>query len=275
MKVKLLKINLYLSQNKKMPVYLLLFTLLFPADDPVLSTIFNEAIKRGVPKGYLEKTFDKNKITVHEKIPEFFARPYEKKGWDVYKKIFITPKRIEGGIKFYNEYGDLLKKTILGNNVSVDPFIVLSIIGIESNYGLNKGRYTVFNALYTQILRMPKRSKWAKGQLVDFLVLCYEDKIPPHSIQGSYAGAFGYGQFIPSSFISYSLDGNNDGKRKPYDWEDVFASIANYLIKNGYPTSEYDDGKVYKSIYAYNHADNYVKAVLGLSAEIKKGVDKK
>ena len=62
---------------------------------------------------------------------------------------------------------------------------------------------------------------------------------------------------------------------KPYDWEDVFASIANYLIKNGYPTSEYDDGKVYKSIYAYNHADNYVKAVLGLSAEIKKGVDKK
>ena len=66
MKVKLLKINLYLSQNKKMPVYLLLFTLLFPADDPVLSTIFNEAIKRGVPKGYLEKTFDKNKITVHE-----------------------------------------------------------------------------------------------------------------------------------------------------------------------------------------------------------------
>ena len=170
MKVKLLKINLYLSQNKKMPVYLLLFTLLFPADDPVLSTIFNEAIKRGVPKGYLEKTFDKNKITVHEKIPEFFARPYEKKSWDVYKKIFITPKRIEGGIKFYNEYGDLLKKTILSNNVSVDPFIVLSIIGIESNYGLNKGRYTVFNALYTQILRMPKRSKWAKGQLVDFLV---------------------------------------------------------------------------------------------------------
>ena len=84
MKVKLLKINLYLSQNKKMPVYLLLFTLLFPADDPVLSTIFNEAIKRGVPKGYLEKTFDKNKITVHEKIPEFFARPYEKKSWDVY-----------------------------------------------------------------------------------------------------------------------------------------------------------------------------------------------
>ena len=119
----------------------------------------------------LEKTFNKQNITIHEKIPEFFARPYEKKSWKVYKKIFVTPKRIEGGVKFYNQYGDLLQKTIKKNNVSVDPYIVLSIIGIESNYGLNKGRYTVFNALYTQVLKMPKRSKWAKSQLVDFLVL--------------------------------------------------------------------------------------------------------
>tara|TARA_B110000003_G_scaffold272559_1_gene308660 strand:- start:3808 stop:4668 length:861 start_codon:yes stop_codon:yes gene_type:complete len=275
MKIKFLKINLCFNHNKKMPAYLLLFTLLFSADDPVLISIFDEAIKRGVPKEYLEKTFNKENIIVHEKIPEFFAKPYEKKSWGVYKKIFVTPKRIESGIKFYNQYGGDLRTTISKNNVPVDPFIVLSIIGIESNYGLNKGRYTVFNALYTQILRMPKRSKWAKRQLVDFLVLCYEDKMSPHSIQGSYAGAFGYGQFIPSSFISYSIDGNNDGKRRPYDWEDVFASIANYLIKNGYPTSEYNSDKVYKSIYAYNHADNYVKAVLGLSEEIKKGVEKK
>ena len=258
-----------------MPVYLLLLTFLFSANDPVLSAIFDEATKKGVPKEFLEQTFNKQKITIHDKIPEFFARPYEKKSWDVYKKIFVTPKRIESGVKFYNQYGDLLQKTIKKNNVSVDPYIVLSIIGIESNYGLNKGRYTVFNALYTQVLKMPKRSKWAKRQLVDFLVLCYEDKISPHSIKGSYAGAFGYGQFIPSSFISYSVDGNNDGKRKPYDWEDVFASIANYLIKNGYPTSGYNEDKVYKSIYAYNHADNYVKAVLALTGEIKKSIDEK
>tara|TARA_B100001758_G_scaffold47312_1_gene38048 strand:+ start:2110 stop:2886 length:777 start_codon:yes stop_codon:yes gene_type:complete len=258
-----------------MPVYLLLFTFFFSANDPVLDTIFDEAIKRGIPREFLEQAFNKKNITVHKKIPEFFARPYEKKSWDVYKKIFVTPNRIEGGVKFYNQYGDVLQKTIKTNNAPVDPYIILSIIGIESNYGLNKGKYTVFSALYTQILMMPKRSKWAKRQLVDFLVLCYQDKIPPHSIQGSYAGAFGYGQFIPSSFISYSVDGNNDGKRKPYDWEDVFASIANYLIKNGYPASENNKDKVYKSIYAYNHADNYVKAVLALSEEIRKNIDKK
>lgn len=269
------KINLFHNHNKKMLIYILLSTLLFSTDDPVLNSIFEEASKRGIPKDFLEDTFNKNNIIIHEKIPGFFARPYEKKSWDVYKKIFVTPNRIDGGKKFHKQYGDQIQKVILDNKVPVDPFIVVSIIGIESNYGLNKGKYTVFSALYTQILRMPKRSKWAKKQLVDFLVLCYQDKIPPHTIQGSYAGAFGYGQFIPSSFISYSIDGNNDGKREPYNWEDVFASIANYLVKNGYPTSNSDSKKIYKSIYAYNHADNYVKAVLSLSEEIKKSIDKK
>ena len=114
-----------------MQLYLLLFTFLFSANDPVLSAIFDEATKRGIPEEFLEKTFNKKNITIHEKIPEFFARPYEKKSWKVYKKIFVTPKRIEGGVKFYNQYGDLLQKTIKDNNVSVDPYIVLSIIGLS------------------------------------------------------------------------------------------------------------------------------------------------
>jgi|TARA_B100001250_G_scaffold16040_2_gene13913 membrane-bound lytic murein transglycosylase B len=249
-----------------MLINILILPFLFLYGDPVLDSIYDQAIKKGLPDKYLQQAFEKKHIVVHNKIPDFFARPYEKKSWEVYKKIFVTEKRISGGIKFYNNNEEKLNRT------AVDPFIVLSIIGIESNYGLNKGKYSVFNALYTQILKMPKRSKWAQKELIDFLVLCYEDNIPPHSIKGSYAGAFGYGQFIPSSFISYAVDGNNDGKRKPYDWEDVIASISNYLIKNGYPISDSNDQKIYKSIYAYNHADNYVKAVIALSEEIKKGV---
>ena len=238
--------------------------------DPVLESIYDEAVKKGIPNTFLKKTFEQQKITVHNKIPDLFARPYEKKSWDQYKKIFVTKKRIDGGLKFFKKNEDRLNSLTKRDGIRVDPFIVLSIIGIESNYGLNKGKYTVFSALYTQILLMPKRSKWAKKELVDYLVLCFEDSIPPHSIQGSYAGAFGYGQFIPSSFISYSVDGNKDGKRRPYDWDDVIASITNYLIKNGYPSSEENKKSIYKSIYAYNHADNYVKAVLALSEEIKK-----
>ena len=112
-------------------------------------------------------------------------------------------------------------------------------------------------------------------EMIEFLLYCYEDKISPHSIVGSYAGAFGYGQFIPSSYNAYAIDGNDDGIRKPYDWYDVFASIGNYLVKNGYPVVDpTNQEKIYKSVYAYNHADNYVKAVLELRKELEKSIIK-
>ena len=156
--------------------------------------------------------------------------------------------------------------------MNIDPLLILSIIGVETNYGTQRGNYNVFNALYTQIKIMPgKRSRWAKKELISFLKYCYNDNISPHSIKGSYAGAFGYGQFIPTSFANYSVDGNKNGKREPYAWGDVFSSIANYLIKNGYPTSDIKDPKeVYDSIFSYNHSDNYVRVVLELRNEIEK-----
>ena len=163
--------------------------------------------------------------------------------------------------------------TAISKEEKVDPFLILSIIGVESNFGRHKGKFTVFNALYTQISKMPRRSKWAQKELVAYLSYCYTDNIPPHSIVGSYAGAFGYGQFIPTSFKSYAKDGNKDGIRQPFVWADVFASIANYLVKNGYPVNDKSDSKkVYKSVYAYNHADNYVKAVLELREELNKKI---
>ena len=155
----------------------------------------------------------------------------------------------------------------------MDPFLILSIVGVESNYGRHRGQFTVFNALYTQIAKMPRRKKWATKEMIAYLEYCYTDSIPPHSIKGSYAGAFGYGQFIPSSFNAFAADGNGDGVRQPYAWADVFASVGNYLVKNGYPVSNNADTKqVYKSVYAYNHADNYVKAVLELRDELKKNI---
>ena len=85
-------------------------------------------------------------------------------------------------------------------------------------------------------------------------------------------------QFIPSSFTTYSVDFNQNGVREPYNWDDVLGSIANYLRMNGYKknSKNYDkSGDIYKAIFAYNHADNYVKAVLALTGEIKKSIDKK
>ena len=250
---------------------ILFFSLFRISDDPVLSIIRSDAMKIGIPETYLNEAFSHSKIEIHDSILDRFARPYEKKTWDEYRKLFVTKNRINEGAKFFKSHSNVL--TEISKELRVDPFLILSIIGVESNFGRHKGKFTVFNALYTQISKMPRRSKWAQKELVAYLSYCYTDNIPPHSIVGSYAGAFGYGQFIPTSFKNYAKDGNGDGIRQPFVWADVFASIANYLVKNGYPVNNQSDAKkVYKSVYAYNHADNYVKAILELREELNKKI---
>ena len=163
----------------------------------------------------------------------------------------------------------------IANKYEVDPFIFVTIAGVESNYGVHHSQYSVFNSLYTQIIEMPRRAKWASKELAEFLEYCYKDQIDTQEIGGSYAGAFGFGQFIPSSFNNYSVDFNEDGIREPYAWPDVLASIANYLRKNGYKANSKDykkGGPIWKSIFAYNRSDNYVMAVLELTEEIRKRV---
>ena len=224
-----------------------------------------------IPEEFVKKAFSHSKLEVHKEIADRFARPYEKKTWVEYRKIFVKESRIASGAKFYKENKKLI--TEIADKYSMDPFIVVTIAGVESNYGVHHSQFSVFNSLYTQIQEMPRRSKWATKELAEFLKYCYKDKLDPQEIGGSYAGAFGFGQFIPSSFTRYSIDYNNNGVREPYSWPDVLGSIANYLRMNGYESGSNnyeEDGDIWKSIYAYNHSDNYVMAVLELTEEIRK-----
>ena len=224
-----------------------------------------------IPNAFLREAFSHSEIKIHPEIAERFAKPYEKKSWSDYRKIFVKETRIKAGAKFFSENNDLINK--VSKKFGVDPFIIVTIAGIESNYGSHHSQFSVFNSLYTQIHEMPRRSKWATKQLAEFLKYCFEDQLDPQLIGGSYAGAFGYGQFIPSSFNSYAIDFDEDGVREPYDWPDVLGSIANYLRLNGYRSNSKNyskGGDIWKSIYAYNHADNYVMAVLELTEEIRK-----
>ena len=239
-------------------------------DDLAYQMVVEKINKKIVPIAYIDEIFKNEKIERHKKIPESFARPYEKKSWEQYKKLFIKESRIVAGTKFYSENKDLILK--VSKKYDVDPFIILSIAGIESNYGKHYKGFTVFNSLYTQIHDMPKRAKWASKELASYLEYCYKDGVDPQSIEGSYAGAFGFGQFIPSSFNRFSVDFDGDGVRRPHDWPDVLGSIANYLIKNGYNPGSKNykkGGDIWKSVWAYNHSDNYVMAVLGLTEKIR------
>ena len=240
------------------------------SDDLAYQTVSDHLQGSNIPEAYIREAFTHDDLTIHKEIAEKFARPYEKKTWKVYRKIFVKDSRIVAGAKFYKENIELVKA--VSREYKVDPFIIVTIAGIESNYGSHHSQYSVFNSLYSQIHDMPKRAKWASKELAEFIKYCYNDQLDPQEIGGSYAGAFGFGQFIPSSFNNFSVDFNEDGVRQPYDWPDVLASIANYLRRNGYKpnSNNYDiDGDIWKSIYAYNHANNYVMAVLELRNEIK------
>ena len=242
-------------------------------NDPAFQKVWFYLEKKDVPKDYIVNTFLDSGIQIHPKIIDSFNNPYEKKSWDVYRKIFMTDKRLMGGIKFFKENSKLVMQ--VSDSMRVDPYLLVSLIGIESNYGKHYGRYTVFNALYTQIHQLPRKVKWASRELAEFILLCHGNKIDPHSIYGSYAGAFGFGQFIPSSFNNYAIDFDGDSVRNHDEWPDVLGSIANYLLKNGYKpdNDDYSKGsRNWKSVFAYNHSNNYVGVVMELRQEIKNGI---
>ena len=230
---------------------------------------------KNIPLDYVVSSFTSDSVKIYEDIPNRFEFAYEKKEYPEYKKFFLTKKRIREGVEFYNLKAGLIES--ISDSLGVDPFLILSITGIESNFGSFPGRYDVFSALYTIIHTMPKKKRWASKELAEFLDYCYRDNIPVHSIPGSYAGAFGFGQFIPSSFNRFAVDFDGDGVRRFNEWADVMASIANYLIKNGYESggSFERNSKNWKSVYAYNHHDNYVMAVLDLRLEYKQRISGK
>jgi len=236
--------------------------------------VLDNLVGSEIPDEFVRDAFTHEDVKIHMEIPNRFAHPYEKKSWEEYRKIFVKESRISAGAKFYAENTDLLNRLV--KEYKVDPFIVITIAGVESNYGSHHQQYSVFNSLYTQVHEMPKRANWASKELAEFLIYCFNDHLDPQEIGGSYAGAFGYGQFIPSSFNRFSVDFNGDGTRQPYSWPDVLGSIANYLRRNGYQPNSVNrerNGDVWKAIYAYNHADNYVMAILELSQIIQGRVE--
>ncbi len=263
-------------------LYLLLYVFLISDEksqldtvlnDPAFQVVWNHLEKKDVPKEYVIKMFLNSEIKIHPKIINSFNNPYEKKEWEQYRKIFITEKRIKGGINFFNDNKDLIEQ--VSDSLKVDKFLLVSLVGVESSYGKHYGQYSVFNALYTLIHQLPRKKRWAAKELSEFIILCHRNKINPHSIKGSYAGAFGFGQFIPSSFNYYAIDFDGDKIRHHNKWPDVLGSVANYLLKNGYKPNTNDYSKsssAWKSVFAYNRSNNYVGVIMELRQEIKKGL---
>jgi peptidoglycan lytic transglycosylase B len=167
-------------------------------------------------------------------IIELMSKPAEKRlAWYEYRQIFLTESRIDGGVAFWKQYADILAKA--EEAFGVDPQIVVAIIGVETRYGSNTGRHRVLDALATLAFDYPPRSQFFTAELEQFLVLAREEDIDLFSATGSYAGAMGYGQFIPSSYRSYAVDFDADGKRDLWNSPmDIIGSVANYFHVHGW-----------------------------------------
>jgi membrane-bound lytic murein transglycosylase B len=173
-----------------------------------------------------------------QSILDAIARPAEKtKPWHEYRQIFLTKERIAAGAAFAREYADTL--STVSRETGVPAALITAIIGVETYYGRITGNYRVIDALATLAFDYPKRSPFFTKELVHFLVLAHESGKDPLSLKGSYAGAMGYGQFMPSSYRAYAID--HDGDNVIDIWDnpaDAIASVANYFLAHGWQPGE-------------------------------------
>lgn len=172
-----------------------------------------------------------------DSVLEAIQRPAEKsKEWHEYRQIFLTTKRIEQGKAFLKQYDDLL--TEAEQKYGVKKEIIAAIIGVETFYGKRQGRYRVLDSLSTLAFDYPKRPLFWR-ELKAFFALAEKEQLDPAVIKGSYAGAMGYGQFIPTSYLSYAVDGDGDGKRDLWNNPaDAIHSVANYFKRHGWRDGE-------------------------------------
>ncbi len=179
-----------------------------------------------------------SKAQVRQSIIDKISTPAEKKlTWGEYRKIFITPERIGAGASFWRENRAMLERIHKETGVPVE--MMVGIIGVETYFGRITGKDRVLDALVTLAFDYPRRAKFFRSELEHFLVLTREEGLDAAEPLGSYAGAMGRPQFMPSSFRAYAVDATGDGKRDIWnDWADVAGSVANYFVEHGWQSGE-------------------------------------
>lgn len=202
-------------------------------------------VKQFITSMVKSEGFDKAELTalfkqveIKPKIIDAMNRPAEGVlPWYKYRGIFLKKDRINGGIEFWQKNQDTLAAAT--KKYGVPSEIIVAIIGVESKYGRHKGKFRVMDAISSLAFDFPRRSKFFTRELKEYLLMTREENIEPLSILGSYAGAMGKPQFIPSSYRSYAVDFNGDGQRDLINsTEDVIGSVANYFKRHHWQTGK-------------------------------------
>lgn len=212
------------SETKKAPA--------FYKDHVEAKRFVDEMVAEGFDREYLTSTL----ATAQRKdsILKAISKPAERRlTWGDYRKIFLGQSRVDQGVKFWNEHAKTIQRA--SEEFNVAPEIIVAIIGVETRYGRHAGKYRVLDALATLGFDYPPRSKFFRKQLKELFKLSKEEQLPIGDLKGSYAGAMGYGQFIPSSYRHYAVDFDADKKRDILsNPTDAIGSVANYFAKHGW-----------------------------------------
>ena len=200
--------------------------------DSVKGFVNEVAKKDGFDPQQLLNIFEQ--VEKKQRIIDLISRPAEKaKPWHEYREIFVTAPRIAAGVEFWEENEAALNRA--GSKFGIPIEIIVAVIGVETNYGRNKGSFRVIDALSTLAFDYPPRARFFRSELRELLLLAREENKDPLELIGSYAGAMGYGQFIPSSFRAYAIDFDGDGARDIWNSQtDAIGSVANYFSHHGW-----------------------------------------
>lgn len=168
--------------------------------------------------------------------PSYQAPSGPNGAWIRYRNKFITPDNIQNGVQFWNQYQDALNRA--WQVYGVPPEIIVGIIGVETRWGRVMGKTRIIDALATLSFAYPRRAEYFSNELETFLLMAREENDDPLELRGSFAGAMGYGQFMPSSFKKYAVDFNGDGHINLWDPVDAIGSVAHYFNAHGWQKGE-------------------------------------
>lgn len=204
--------------------------------EDVQAFIREASAAHGLDTGYLRDAL--GRASSQQAILDAMAKPAEKvKPWRDYRAIFITPARIEAGVAFWKEHEQRLARIADQSGVPVE--ILVGIIGVETYFGRRTGTYRVLDSLATLAFDYPPRSKFFQSELTQFFLLARDERLSLDALTGSYAGAMGPPQFMPSSYRQYAVDGDGDQRRDLFtNWDDILGSVANYFVVHKWQKGE-------------------------------------
>ncbi|HEY9036443.1 MAG TPA: lytic murein transglycosylase B [Pseudomonadales bacterium] len=203
---------------------------------PEVQAFVNEVAERNkLDKAWVQRVLAE--AQAKESIVAAMTRPAEKTlTWNEYRALFVTQQRITWGKEFMTEHEATLVRA--EETYGVPAETIAAIIGVETYYGRNVGSYRVLDALATLGFDYAPRAPFFRGELEQFLLMTHEQHLPPTALKGSYAGAMGLGQFIPSSYRNYAVDFNGDGVVDLWNVEDAIGSVARYFAMHGWQTGQ-------------------------------------